>query len=486
MVFLAGCAVGPSYKPPSIAVPPDWNQARGELRRKEDSSLERWWAEFRDPTLESLVRRAVESNLDLEVASARILEARAARGIAASAALPQVDARGAYARTQRSEAVPPFDRAGGEGSPFGDRQQDAFVAGFDASFELDLFGGVKRDVEAAVAQIQAMEESRRDVLLTLVADVARVYTELRGAQRRLRILDDVLLSQRDTLDIVKARFEAGLVAALDVSFAEGFLAATESRRPVLERSIQASIHRLGVLLGREPTSLLRELEPVGEIPLVPPEIPASLPSELLSRRPDLRRAERELAAATARIGVARADLFPRFSITGSFGRLSDDPSELARGSSDFWSIVPGFRWPVLSGGRIRANVRVQEARAEQALLRYRSAVLTALEEVENALSAYTRERRREKSLEQAVLANRRALELARQRYVSGLESFLSVLDAERSLDASEDAWVESQTSSVVALIALYKSLGGGWQSGHLRRSRGSRPAFAAPGTRHAG
>jgi NodT family efflux transporter outer membrane factor (OMF) lipoprotein len=360
--------------------------------------------------------------------------------------------------------VPPFDAAQGESSPFGPRDQNSFLAGFDASWELDLFGGVRRDVEAAAAQIQATEDSRRDVLVTLVADVARVYAELRGAQRRLQILDDVLISQRDTLSLVGSRFEAGLVTALDVSLAEGLLATTTSTRPLLERSARQSMYRLGVLLGRDPASLIAELEPVGRIPIAPPEIPATLPSDLLSRRPDLRRAERELAAATARIGVARAELFPRFSIAGTFGRLSDDASELGGGSSQFWGVVPGVRWPILSAGRIRANVEAHESRQEQALLRYRNTVLTALEEVENALVACSRERRRESSLRDAVLANRRALELARERYTGGLESFLVVLEAERAVHASEDDLVASQTNVVVAFVALYKSLGGGWGS----------------------
>jgi len=462
--ILGGCTVGPNYQPPAIPVPPRWNETPSEATPESESSLASWWSEFRDPTLESLVSRAIANNLDLEIASARIREARSARGIAASAGRPQVGAAAGYSRTSRSDALPPFDAAQGEALPYGPRAQNAFLAGFDASWELDLFGGVKRDVEAASAQIQATEESRRDVLVTLVADVARVYVELRGAQKRLQILDDVLSSQRETLSLVASRFEAGLFTALDVSLAEGLLATTTSNRPLLERSARQSMYRLGVLLGRDPASLIAELEPLGSTPFAPPEIPATLPSDLLSRRPDLRRAERELAAATARIGVARADLFPRFSIAGSFGRLSDDPAELGHGSSQFWGVVPGVRWPILSGGRIRANVGANEARQQQALLRYRNAVLTALEEVENALVACSRERRRETSLRDAILANRQALELAKQRYTGGVESFLVVLEAERAVHATEDDWVASQTNVVVAFVSLYKSLGGGWGS----------------------
>jgi NodT family efflux transporter outer membrane factor (OMF) lipoprotein len=418
--------------------------------------------EFDDPMLVDLITRAVAGNLDRKIAASRVREARAARGIAASAALPQVDATGRYGRLSRSDAVPPFKEASGEGSPFGSRDQNVFEAGFDASWEIDVFGGVRRDVEAAIAQVQAAEETERDVAITLLAEVARNYTELRGAQRRLALVDQTLGAQQETVEIASARFDAGLGSELDVARARALLEAIASERPELERIAWQAIYRIGVVLGRQPQSLAGILEAPGPMPPVPPEVPVSLPSELLLRRPDLRRAERDVAAATARIGVARADLFPRFSIRGDFGRLSDDAGELGSGSSQFWAIVPGVRWPILSGGRIRANIRVQTARQEQTLLAYERAVLGALEEVENALSAHTRERRRRESLGASVVANRRAVELASERYVSGLESFLSVLDARRSLYASEDRLASSETAVVTSLIAVYKALGGGW------------------------
>jgi NodT family efflux transporter outer membrane factor (OMF) lipoprotein len=230
----------------------------------------------------------------------------------------------------------------------------------------------------------------------------------------------------------------------------------------LERAAKQAVYRLGVLLGQHPGALASELEAPGAIPLGPPEVPLTVPSEVLSQRPDLRRAERELAAATARIGVAKADLFPRFSILGSLGRRSEDVGDLSSGTSQFWAVVPQVRWPIFSGGRIRANIRVQDARQEQALLQYERSILTALEEVENALSSHTRELRRQESLRVSVAANRRALELAMDRYTSGLESFLSVLDAQRSVYAAEDQLVQSERNAVVSLIGVYKSLGGGW------------------------
>jgi NodT family efflux transporter outer membrane factor (OMF) lipoprotein len=411
--------------------------------------------------LDDLVARAIDGNLDLRMAAARIREARAARGIAESAALPQVDANGQYVRYERSNAVPPFDSAAAGDSPFGGRTQNVFDIGFDAGWELDVFGGVRRDVEAAVAQVQAAEEGRRDALVTLLGDVARNYTELLGSQRRLEILGATVRSQQETLDITKARFDAGLGAALDVERADGLLAATTSRQPELERLARRSLYQLGVLLGNEVTELVSELEQPRALPQLP-AVPLALPSELLSRRPDLRRAEREVAAATARIGVARADLFPRFSITANFGRRSEDVSDLSSATSQFWFLAPGVRWPILSGGRIRANIRVHDARQEQAVIQYEKAILTAVEEVENALTSQSREQRRLDSLRASVAAHRRALEFATERYTGGLENFLSVLDAQRALYIAEDALAQSETAAIVATIAVYKALGGGW------------------------
>ncbi|MFI4945364.1 MAG: TolC family protein, partial [Burkholderiales bacterium] len=268
------CAVGPNYTKPEIPTPKAWNEGKGLQAAPSTASLESWWTEFRDPTLDRLVREAVAGNLDLKLAAARIREARAARGIAASAGLPQVGANAAYARTHNSPLRP------------GDRS--VFEAGFDASWEIDVFGGVRRDKEAALADVQAAEEGRREVLVTLLADVGRSYLELRGTQQQLRILEETLAAEQDTLDIATARLEAGLGAELDVARAEGLLNGNEADRPVLERQIRESIYRLGVLVGREPSALAKDLETPAAIPPVPPEIPLTLPSELLSRRPDLK------------------------------------------------------------------------------------------------------------------------------------------------------------------------------------------------------
>jgi NodT family efflux transporter outer membrane factor (OMF) lipoprotein len=427
-------------------MPRSWHEVAVTPGTFDRSTLERWWTAFHDPQLDDLVVRAIDDNLDLKIAATRVREARAARGIAASAALPQVDLNGQSVRA----------------SPFGPRTQNVFEAGFDAGWELDVFGGVRRDVEAAVAQVQAAEEGRRDVLVTLLADVARNYAELRGTQGQIEILDATVRSQRDTLDLAKARFDAGLGTALDVERAEGLLEATRSRGPELQRLAKRAIYRLDVLLGHDSGMLASVLEIPKALPRQPPELPDVLPSELLSRRPDLRRAERDVAAATARIGVARSELFPRFSIAGNFGRRSQEASDLGSTGSQFWFLVAGVRLPLLSGGRIRANIQLQDARQEAALRQYEKAVLIAVEEVENALSSHMREQRRLESLRAAVAANRRALDLATERYTGGLENFLSVLDAQRAVYASEDGLAQSETNAMVSLIAVYKALGGGW------------------------
>jgi multidrug efflux system outer membrane protein len=462
LLLMPACAVGPKYVPPSPEMPAQWREAPAQSTAIDQTTLERWWTAFQDPVLDDLVARTIGGNLDLKIAAARVREARAARGIAASAALPQVDVNAQAARSERSDAVPPFNAAAGGASPFGARTQNLFEAGFDAGWEIDVFGGVRRDVEAAVALVQAAEEGRRDILVTLLADVTRNYAELRGTQRQLAILEATIQSQQDTLDLAKARFDAGLGAALDVERAAGLLEATKSRRPDLEREALRAIYRLDVLVGEQPGALIPRLQVPSPLPPQPPELPALVPSELLARRPDLRRAEREVAAATARIGVARSELFPRFSIGGTFGRRSEALSDVASTGSQFWFLVGGVRLPMLSGGRIRANIQVQDARQEQALRQYEKTVLTSVEEVENALSAHMRERHRLEALRASVAANRRALDLATERYTGGLENFLSVLDAQRAVYGTEDAQAQSETTAMVSLIAVYKALGGGW------------------------
>ena len=404
-------------------------------------------------------------------AEARIREARATRTVVAADAWPSLNATGIYTRNRRSENVistpsstPGSGSGGSSGSAFGfSGEQDFFHSSFDASWELDVFGRVRWSVEAAEANIAAAEESRSDVLVTLLADVARNYVELRGFQYRLVIAQENIAAQEESLEIARARFQAGVTSALDAAEAQALLASTRAQVPPLERGMRQSIHRLGVLLGQAPETLLGELVPQAPIPQAALAGTIGLPSDLLRRRPDIRRAERELAAATARIGVAVADLFPRFSLTGALGLQSLDVTDLAEWPSRFWTAGGAVRWPIFDAGRIRANIRVQDARQEQSLARYERTILQSLEEVENALVGYAKEQERRQLLIAAVQADREALELASERYTGGLTDFVNVLLAQRALYVSQDALAQNETSVIVQLLTLYKALGGGWE-----------------------
>lgn len=481
-ILLAGCTVGPDYRAPKTQMPESYGQYKNAPATR-PVSLSQWWKTFDDPTLDSLIVKALESNQDLRIAEARVREARALRNIAGAAQWPNVDVSASYNRTRRSENISGFNGAGGAPSSggagggafnFGPRDDDFYQAGFDATWELDIFGGVRRSLEAASADLAAVEENRRDVLVSLLAEVARNYLELRGLQRQRAVALANVESQRQTLELSTSRFKAGVANELDVKRSEALVATTESAIPALEASIQRAIHRLNVLEGRQPESTLIDLTNDAKLPSAAGQVPIGLPSDLLRRRADIRRAERELAAATARIGVATADLFPKFSLTGSIGQQSSDLSDLAKSSSTFWSLGPTFRWPIFTAGRIRQNIKMQNARQEQAAARYEQTVLLALEDVENALVNYGKEQDRFRFLDAAVKANRRSVEMASELYNRGLIDFLSVLEAQRALFASEDQLITSEKSLSSYLVALYKSLGGGWEENTTAKSAESR------------
>jgi NodT family efflux transporter outer membrane factor (OMF) lipoprotein len=342
-------------------------------------------------------------------------------------------------------------------------ENDVYQAGFDASWEIDVFGGKRRAKESARAEVAASEFGRRDTLVTLLGEVARDYVDVRGYQRRLAIADENINAQSNALAITQDRFAKGLTSDLDVEQASTLLATTKAEVPTLESSLQASIHRLGVLLGQQPGALLAELSNAAPIPAAPPVVPVSLPSELMLRRPDIQRAERQLAAASANIGVAKADLFPKFFLTGVAGFESISTSDWFTGGSSFWSAGPTVQWRIFDAGRIRANIKVQNARQEQALAAYEQTVLTAFEDVENGLTAYANEQIRRRSLEDAVSSSRKSLDIADKLYANGLTDFLHVLDAERSLYQAQDALAQSDRAVSANLISLYKSLDGGWE-----------------------
>ncbi|PYV03237.1 MAG: hypothetical protein DMG10_11970 [Acidobacteria bacterium] len=458
LLFLSGCAVGPRYKRPAAPVAQQWSgeQARGTSTGE---PVEQWWLSFNDPEFRSLIERAVKANLDLKLATARIAEARAVRGIAKSGLFPTVEASASATRNRQRVIAPANGAAAIVPVEFNN-----FQGGFDASWELDVFGRVRRGLQAANADVAAAREARRDVLVAVLGEVGRTYAELRGFQFRLDIAQKNIATQQDTLDLTKSRATAGLATELDVARAAAQLETTRSVVPSLQSGIEISIHRLSVLLGQEPSALRAEVSPTAPVPMIPPEVPVGLRSELLERRPDVRQAEAQIAAATARVGEAKAEWFPRFTLFGSAGRQASQLHEITLGMGNFFSAGPAVSLPIFTGARIRSNIRVQDARLQQVVIGYRSTVLSALEETENALVNYSEEQSRRERLENAVKSNEEAVRLSSELYKAGLTDFLSVLDAQRELYANEDLLAQSRAAQAVNLIALYKALGGGWQS----------------------
>ena len=457
-----GCMVGPDYHRPQVNTPAQWGEPMRGGETNAPVVPAAWWKHFNDPELDSLIERAVHSNLDLRIAQARVREARAQSQETYANLWPTVDSSGSYTRAQQSRHQPVLGSLPVPANvPF---ENNVYQAGFDANWEIDVFGGQRRAVQASSAQLAATEYGRDDVLVTLLGDVSRNYIELRGAQRELAITEDNIKAQEETLAITKDRFAHGLTSDLDVEQATTVLKTTRAQVPVLETTTDTSIHRIGVLLGLEPETLMAELSKQAPIPAAPPTVPAGLPSELLLRRPDVRQAERQLAAATANIGVAKADLYPKFSLTGVAGAESIRAGDWFSGGSRLWSVGPTVTWRAFDAGRIRANIRVQDARQEQALASYEATTLQAFEDVENSLVAYAKEQTRRQSLAEAVASSQKSLDLSQRLYANGLTDFVNVLDAERSLYEAQDSLVQSDRNVSVDVVALYKSLGGGWEN----------------------
>jgi multidrug efflux system outer membrane protein len=466
LALLAGCAVGPDFKTPQPVVPPQWSDTATAATSTTTAQPQTWWTNFNDPLLASLIERAQQANLDLRQSLLRMAEARAQRDITAAQRWPRLSINTAYQRQRLSENTPTgalLGAAGSFGGPAGlnvANPYNQYQLGFDASWELDLFGRVRRFVEAADADVQASIEDSRAVLISLCGDVARTYVELRGAQLRLAITRDQLATQRELFDLTQQRQSAGLASELDVSNAAALVAMTEAQVPTLERQITLAINQLSQLIGREPDTLRSELTIAAAIPPVPPEVPLDLPADLARRRPDIRRAEARLHAATARVGVAVADLFPRLTLSTDVGLQAQDVSNLTDWASRFFVVGPRLDLPIFSGGQRRANVQLQDVRAREAATDYARTVLTALHEVENSIVAYGSEQRRRRSLQDSVDHSRDSVQLARQRYESGISSFIDVLDAERNLQQSELQLADSTTAVSTNLIALYKAMGG--------------------------
>ncbi|HEY0767372.1 MAG TPA: efflux transporter outer membrane subunit [Steroidobacteraceae bacterium] len=456
---LAGCAVGPNYVKPDTKVTPQFEGARDGVYSSADTQA-KFWTQFGDDTLNRLVDEALDANHDLRIALGRLLEARALRRESEFDLAPRVTAAGGYTR----------ERFPGVSSPTGAPLEGHFYqAGFDAFWELDFFGRVRRGVEARHAEVEGAEATLRDAQVSVTAEVARTYFELRGGQTQLAVARRNVDNQRETLRLTQARLDAGRGTELDTARAGSQLSTTLATIGPLEAQIARSIHRLAVLTGREPNALNELLGAPHELPELPRITAAGDPAGLLRRRPDIRIAERGLAASTARVGVAIGDLFPKVTFTGSFSYAGTQPGSLGEASSRGYVIGPAISWAAFDLGRVRAQIAGSRARADVALAGYEQTVLRALEETENALVTHARTRGSLENASDAARESLKAARIARTRFEGGTADFLEVLDAERTQLAAEDRLAQSRTDAATTLIAVYKALGGGWEMAPLPR-----------------
>ena len=458
LLIAPGCTVGPDYERPELPTVPDaWHAAAVDGVTDGSAPLQTWWTVFDDPVLTSLIERAHAENLTLREAVWRVEEARALRGVAAGQRVPTADLTADASRSELSD-----NSALGELAPDGLEAGNVFDLGVGASWELDVWGRVRRQVEAADAEVEASVEDWRDVLVTLYAEVAANYIVVRTSQERIRLAHDNVSGQENTLKLTEDRFKAGLVSALDVAQAESNLANTRSLIPSLEQNLAVALNRLAVLLAMTPGALDEELSDDSPIPVEPEAVTAGLPANLIRQRPDIRSAERRLAAQSARIGVATADLYPQFSLTGFLGLQATDAGDLFSSDSVNWSIGLPIRWKLFAGGAVRSQIAAEQARTEALLATYERTVLVALEEVEDAMVSYEKEISRRTHLESAVDATQRSLDLVLTQYRAGIADFQNVLDTERSLLQRQDDLASSEGIVIRNLVDLYRALGGGW------------------------
>jgi NodT family efflux transporter outer membrane factor (OMF) lipoprotein len=448
-----------------------------------------WWNLLHDTELTSLENRVAAANLDVRLATIRLAESRSQRQISGADQFPTLQGDGSYTRervsskgvigllggssggasfgsmgsmangtTGRSGGIPSTVTGGTTLPPF-----NLWQYGFDASWELDLWGRVRRELESADAAIEASAEARRNSLLSVVAEVARDYIQLRGVQTQLAIAGDNIKTARESLDLTQARYRGGLTTDLDVANAAAQLATTEAAVPQLEQQQDEQINALSFLLGEAPQALRAELITPGAVPPVPPRVPVGLPSELARRRPDIRQAEAQLHAATADIGVAVADFYPKVTLDGSLGLQALKAKDLGNWAARQYGLGPTISIPIFEGGRLRATLQLRKVEQQEAALNYQQTVLQAWHDVDNAMTAYAAEQRRRDALAESVTQNQRALDLSRQRYTQGVADFLNVLDAERALLQAQLQLAESTTTVSQNLVQLYKALGGGWE-----------------------
>lgn len=451
---LAACAVGPDYREPKVATSDQFLAVEGAQLSSADVERD-FWKSFNDQTLNGLVEQALAANHDVRIALSRLREARAVRGEANLDLAPTVTASGSRTESQASVRQSPFANV--------NRDQDYYDVSFDAFWELDFFGRVRRNIEAQSAEAQAAEAGLYNTQVSVTAEIARNYFELRGFQHRLEVAQRNADNQSESVRITTARLEAGRGTQLDVSRAQAQLSATLATVPDLEAASTRAILRLGVLTGNAPEALLTQLTAVRMQPALPETHSIGTPEALLRRRPDIRIAERELAAATARIGIAVGDLFPRISFVGSWGFDALSSSDLGNAASQTYAFGPSIQWAAFDLGRVRQRIKQREAATDGALARYEQTVLRALEETDASLTDYAKARVKQGHLQSSATASAEAATLARARFDSGVADFLTVLDAERTVLEAEDQLAQSETQTATALLAMYKSLGGGFR-----------------------
>ena len=478
LLALAACTVGPDYRRPRPEEPTHWtgggDVTAPEAGARANPAFIRWWTQFNDPELDRLVQSALKDNLDVQIAAARIAEARAQRDVVAGAALPTVAAKGQSTRYRLPDSI---TRLPGEvlapaaatnpALPASIRipqYVSLFQVGFDSSWELDLFGGTRRAIQAANASTEAAVAARRGVLVSILAEIGNDYVTLRATQQRILAAQRTLAAEQLLLELTQSRHVSGLASDLDVEQAEARLETWRAALPDLQARQMQSIHALAVLTSRLPEDLEARLSEPQAVPPTPPSIPVELPSELLESRPDIQQAERTLASATAAVGQAEAQRFPSLSLTAGTSLISTQLNQLLHRDNWSWNVGGSLTAPIFEGGRLAASERAAEAVAQQSALQYRRTVLQAFSEVEDSLRNYTAATDRLAALQTAARADQVALDRAAQLYRAGLGSYIDVLDADRTVASADDELALGQQAQASGLVAVYKALGGGWQT----------------------
>ena len=461
VVSLSACTVGPDFQKPQAPHIEAWSKPSKAAASQAvaDTLDERWWDVFRDPKLSALSQRALTDNLDLKLASSRLQQSRAARQVITAERYPDTAATGSYARERNSGK--------GLSDPSGKNGASAFNlwdAGFSASWELDFWGRVHRETEAADASLEVAENDRRGVLLSVLAETAQDYIQLRGVQSTRAVTEQNLDVARHSLQLSRLRLADGVATDLDVAEAAAQVAAIESRLPALEQRQSQLINALSLLMGEPPQALHAELSTDAPVPQTPRQVAIGLPSQLAERRPDIRQAEARLHAATASIGVAKGDFYPRITLSGNMGSQALQLSDFGSWGSRAFGIGPQFSLPLFDGGRLRGVLNLREAQQQEAAIAYQQTVLRAWHEIDDQLSAYNASQLRRDSLAEAVRQNQIALRTAQQQYVEGVVDFVNVLTVQGALLATQEQFVESSTGVSLAMVGLYKALGGGWES----------------------